>query len=396
VRKRDPWNADILECMTALRHTDGPQSESSPPAVRPRREESPVTRLMADGRPGVLGARGVLALQRHLGNAAVGTLLGRASAPGPEPVVQTYVVTSAGSRLSENANILKKSDHELYATENLVDDANRKLKRPDASHIGLGISTRIPFNNGKTYAKVRPEFHHHAGDTANDPLATANPPSAANLLTLWADCGRSSRVVMGVKGGTPPRARWREGRTASSYRPKDYSDEIYVKVMRRFLVSAKDRPYLVEKVHYTGSPRVLKYPATADEARAQYAVLPEYVQRHLDKWARINSGANPDVGGGYTMNTEYTMPGSAEVPGRGRWNFHWAGVVLKDGTDNVTLENYAVASVPPVPEDYDIANRDWNFEMYGTVKKGQTFHDQHLATGTHGTRASTFEVEPTP
>lgn len=70
------------------------------------------------------------------------------------------------------------------------------------------------------------------------------------------------------------------------------------------------------------------------------------------------------------------------------WNFHWAGVVMKDGTDNITLENYADG------KGYDSVNTDWNFQMYGTVKKGQTFHEQHLATGTHANRASTFKVEP--
>jgi len=31
--------------------------------------------------------------------------------------------------------------------------------------------------------------------------------------------------------------------------------------------------------------------------------------------------------------------------------------------------------------------------MYGTVKEGQTFHEQHLDSGTHGTRASTFATK---
>jgi len=31
--------------------------------------------------------------------------------------------------------------------------------------------------------------------------------------------------------------------------------------------------------------------------------------------------------------------------------------------------------------------------MYGTEKEGQTFHEQHLATGTHGTQASSFATK---
>lgn len=374
--------------MTRHGHAEQQQLE---PAThvhqRPRREDAPSYRVAADGRLGVLNAKGALALQRRVGNAAVGALLGRHA--GPRPVVQTYIPTTTGGRMSENRDIFKRGDHELFATEALVNAANVQLQRPDASHIGLGVTDVKAYTNGKTYGKVSPAYHHHPGDAGNDKLDTLNPSGSTNLMNLWADCGKSSRVVMGTKSGKAPHARWREGTTSAAYQPSTYSDEIYPKMMRKFLDDAKDKSYLVANVHYTGNPRVLKYPATADEARAQYQALPEDVRRHLDKWAHINSGANPDIGGGYTMNTEYNMPGSGAVPGHMRWNFHWAGVILKDGADNVTLENYAVG-------DPKVANQDWNFEMYGTVKKGQTFHDQHLASNTHGTRASSFEVEPTP
>lgn len=61
---------------------------------------------------------------------------------------------------------------------------------------------------------------------------------------------------------------------------------------------------------------------------------------------------------------------------------------MKDGSDNINFENYADGN------GYDSINMDWNYQMYGTVRKGQTFHEQHLASGTHGTRASTFAVKP--
>jgi hypothetical protein len=84
------------------------------------------------------------------------------------------------------------------------------------------------------------------------------------------------------------------------------------------------------------------------------------------------------------------------------WNFHWAGVVMKAGADNITLENYAIMfpkTGDPVKDKenrqraYDWTNTDWVFQMYGTVKEGQTFHEQHLKSGTHGTKATTFRVK---
>ena len=42
---------------------------------------------------------------------------------------------------------------------------------------------------------------------------------------------------------------------------------------------------------------------------------------------------------------------------------------------------------------YDEVNRGYVFQMYGTEKKGQTFHEEHIASGTHGNRGSTFGVK---
>ena len=121
---------------------------------------------------------------------------------------------------------------------------------------------------------------------------------------------------------------------------------------------------------------------------------------HVQAHPATNLSANPEIGGAYTMATEKEMPG---FKSKGRtWNFHWAGVVAKDGSNNITLENYAVSygSDPdPVKQKalqnlaYNHVNRSFDFQMYGTKKAGQTFHEEHLASDTHGNRASTFAVK---
>jgi hypothetical protein len=52
------------------------------------------------------------------------------------------------------------------------------------------------------------------------------------------------------------------------------------------------------------------------------------------------------------------------------WNFHWAGVVLKDGGDNVTLESAGGTSLGSLGKD------SWWMEMYGTRNVDQTFKKQ--------------------
>jgi hypothetical protein len=100
------------------------------------------------------------------------------------------------------------------------------------------------------------------------------------------------------------------------------------------------------------------------------------------------------------MATEANMQGFQKA-GDMTWNFHLAGVVLKDEADNVTLENFAVTEKTAKEAGTTqgkYIDRDWNFDMYGTVNaKGevdedQTFHKEHLDSGTHGTRATSMTV----
>ena len=68
---------------------------------------------------------------------------------------------------------------------------------------------------------------------------------------------------------------------------------------------------------------------------------------------------------------------------------------MKDGSDNVTLEAYAVTEEYAKSKgiaQYDFVDRGWNFAMYGTTDKSQTFHREHLASKTHGTHATSIAV----
>ncbi len=82
--------------------------------------------------------------------------------------------------------------------------------------------------------------------------------------------------------------------------------------------------------------------------------------------------------------------------GRELWNYHWAGVILMDGNDYVTLE--AVAD-----QNATTLTTDWKFKMYGMIDRGasdeeqaaqaeQTFHGNQK-TDTHtGTAPLTIGV----
>ena len=126
----------------------------------------------------------------------------------------------------------------------------------------------------------------------------------------------------------------------------------------------------------------------------------------------VQIAARFELGGGAIMNVvRYAcLDGVApqwrrSLLDRLNWSFHWAGVVMKAGSDNITLENYAIMFAPTgdktvdeanVRRAYDFTNTEWVCQVYGTVKTGQSFHEEHLRSsthGTHGTRGTTLRVK---
>jgi hypothetical protein len=350
---------------------------------------------MSENRPRAIGAADTAHERAAEAHDARGT--------SPADTLQRYTdgakVSGQYARVSDHGRVVvlgqDNYSQALYATDDIISEANTKLASSGdhGSYLRLTPTGDKLDHGGKSLTKVAPVFKPR-GDAANKDLDTANQGKGPkDTMSLWADCGRSSRTVMGSDKDAAPHGAYHDDKgehdTAAGYEPSKYSDEIYLATIPPFLKNPANAAFLKKDVHYhdTNTPANVIQPADAKEARKQYWELGDDGRRAFDKFAHINTAANPHVGGGYTLNTEYDMPGFKEQ-GAMTWNFHWAGVVMKDGTDNITLENYADG------KGYDSVNVDWNFQMYGTVKKGQTFYEQHLASGTHGNRGSAFEVEP--
>ncbi|HEX3760046.1 MAG TPA: DUF4157 domain-containing protein [Kofleriaceae bacterium] len=103
--------------------------------------------------------------------------------------------------------------------------------------------------------------------------------------------------------------------------------------------------------------------------------------------AQRNEG---DAQGRATAATEVAATGTAKA----LWNKHWGGVVMKDGSDFVTLENDASTQGHDTSQQIGTTdtyvNRAWGFAMYGTVQPEQTFHHQMMATEDFGDTATTM------
>ncbi|HEY7876122.1 MAG TPA: DUF4157 domain-containing protein [Actinomycetota bacterium] len=120
---------------------------------------------------------------------------------------------------------------------------------------------------------------------------------------------------------------------------------------------------------------------TRAQLYARYAAMSSGDREEFDRRHGINQFARPHLGQGVTMSTEKDMPGFVPPTGRG-WNFHYAATVLESGVDYVTLETAA---------GWNPSN--WIFYMYGE-RSGQSFHEEHAATGEFGSHHMTYVVQP--
>lgn len=309
-------------------------------------------------------------------------------------------------------------DQQLFATPARIAESNAKLAAAgtNGSFIRLGAGTAKQQLGDKALQRVEPRWvaHERPGEHAGE--QAANMPGGKDSegkrggkdrgMALARDCGKASAAIMG-SGMFDKEAVYREGgqeQQTSAPTANMMSNEVYLDLVPDFVADPKNAGFLKDGVHFTRTPeggQSPKIPATAAEAEAMYWELGEAGRDAFDRAAGINAYADPEIGEAYVTTTERAMPGFEEASDM-TWNYHWAGVVMKDGPDNITLEAFAVtqakadaAKVPTI----EYVDRHWSFALYGgvdergeVVDRERTFHEQRLATAEHGNRASTLRV----
>jgi hypothetical protein len=292
-----------------------------------------------------------------------------------------------------------------YADPSLIGAASAKLQA-STSVLTLtagSYSATVTDESGKSH-------------TLKDIVVTNNANSTSDFgMELWADCGRSARTVSGVDGGTGQgsgslvanynnaagdetlgsSSDWGEIQKVMIFK-EHFASQINVAKVDQLLKAYKaaKRGWATEK-DATKKKNYRRQMSRASKqadvlSRAAYEKLSEAEKRTFDKKVGINAYADPEIGEAYHISTGGgTHPGLAK--GGSTWNFHWAGVVMKSGGDNITLENYSVG-------DYGVANTDWVYQMYGTGKKmGQSLHEQHRDDHKqHGTSPTTMRMSHAP
>jgi hypothetical protein len=323
-------------------------------------------------------------------------------------------VKAAGDRWRQSddntvATVATHPNHRLYAKPGKAAEANKALKKRGSGIELAETSATRDFYTGKGKPRVR----MHQIEAIN----TVNGSRGASMK-LWADCGRSAAVVV---GSSKRRAVFeRDG----VKRHTTINDPVKMKIiiMKGWLSRELERrrklnpidPELVEIKKALRAGRKLEARARAlaakmattksttkeykkldderdeaieDAAEAYfeyYNALGAAERDAIDRSLKINRYATPEVGEGWTIST-----GGNAIAGQENdtWNFHWAGVVLAsdDGKDKVVLENYSVGK-------WSRENDQWTFEMYGTEKASQSFHERHFDSDLHGETPTSMTI----
>ncbi len=296
------------------------------------------------------------------------------------------------------------SNHQLYAEAGKVQKANAELSAVNSGIELVEKSTLGTFSEGGTAPKRSKKLKKVEAKNKKNKTSGDN-------MKLYADCGRSNSVVV---GGSDRQASY-DAPGAANSKASGEPDAMKLAIMKKWLENEKanasnaaDRTTI--DLHITEGkakelqldPIIKEYHAAKTDAERKvvggkyFAKLSEVAEKYwlyyngltdnekdtIDSTLKINRYANPDVGQGYTISS-----GGASA-GKATWNFHWGGVVMEstDGKDKVVLENYATGN--PNEE-----NKLWTFDMYGTHKKGQTFHERHEDTLQHGLTPTTMTIE---
>lgn len=109
----------------------------------------------------------------------------------------------------------------------------------------------------------------------------------------------------------------------------------------------------------------------------------------------VNTKVAPRVGLALTQVNDEKLTNYLNDKGQDKWNFHWAGIIMVDGSDYVTLENCAVEMQEVTREEY-LAEKDWfdDKTMYALASdKKMDIVNERWYFALHGADAQSFHAE---
>ena len=313
---------------------------------------------------------------------------------------QLYTPVEGEGRESTDHRFMIINSKSLWTYQGDLDDSNEILNAKN-SFVKL-VKTGLSFGStfGGTMYEIAPEWNTKRGARIPETQRLSKANKDANGYTTHADCFMNAQTVMGVEDTATgsldttapifeqdgqrsqilPVARFPAG-------PGDVvSSNAPTRGYLAFLEHAM--PLFYRELKNKGNDKTVAendfLKEWTRESRlgimAAYRKLTSVVKyapllhRFSEKFG-INEYMSPEIGEGLAIiNNPYERNEMQDkiqcdkaTAGDQLWNYHFAGVVMKDGDDYVTLENYSV-------ENGGVDNQNWIFQMYGIG--AQSFHSE--------------------
>lgn len=350
-----------------------PHRELERPSIRrPDRSAQPVDVRGDRSPPGL-----VLALQRRVGNAAVAAMVGgrrRAVSRYVEiqPADQSEAEWPAGApiRVAYDGSMAVQQDsakgsQRLWASPARIAESNALLA---AKGSGIGLKEGAGGLSGTPPEYAALGMPKSVDLVSVEPFAVATGP--ASTMDLWADCRMAAREIMGVGATTA-----NDGKVTGAWMHNG----------QPFVTDAGEPVAMADEILRATLGNGIPGINTA-WAWSNYLALEPAKRDAFDREHGINRYVSPDVGEAFALGEHQGLDPIELTAGVAY--FHWAGVIMANGADRVTLENFAILD----PSRGNAKNRDWTFQLYGDASAGgQTFHEQHPLPGAEHTT-----VEATP
>jgi hypothetical protein len=356
------------------------------------------------------------------GRSAVDLLdgVGSASSSGhASAAVQCYSVLDAEPpiKLSANKKLALFDKQVLYADANLVKTSNEQLAAAGA-YIQLKVSSSdvVRVSGSGFLGRVEIGWVKSRAPRSGFMRTLGDQNQGRKGYVSYADCHRTAQTVMGSQSqgienteevvltpnylehlGTQNLALESSGDSRQKNLQGAHANRgmyaffnmalpIFAAFLRRYNANKYDA--MIREIEAIGLTTLGKFDKTAygKSSKAYRAILADVNAASLfaAKFG-VNESLVPQVGHAISqINDEFER---AQVLNRDLWNFHWAGVIMVEDDDYITLENLSV-------ENENVINAKWYFQMYGRGQ--QSFHTQNKTDPHVGTLPLTLGFRSNP
>ena len=288
-----------------------------------------------------------------------------------DPAGVTLRVSANGRLAIEDCQLTARQPKVFYATQALIDESNawrRALGEAVELVPDSALENQTITVNGQVLRRVTVRHNPWGGRG----IAAVGPQNCNDIVGSALGAGDLETVAPDGIGALPPQLAEFE--------------------IARFLVNP-------------APPAVAGAPQSTQQADSARAIATAYGTALLtDTWRMIagvpanrhfgvNQYVRPDVGEAFmtmslqavpvggdlahaTLSTDHSRPGAPVLDLTSFWSAHYASVVVRDGNDVITLENYA-RNREGAPSDDARARVGHYFQMYDTdaaAPLGHTFH----------------------